>query len=171
MSKGRSQKRPSPFSPTVLAALLPSRFRMPDMRAFNGNSDPQDHLYDFNNLMDLHQVSDLAKCRCLAVTLIAHAKRWFRLLPAGSEMGETLQSYIDRFIRELYKVAHTPEKSVRTLIIAGVRLHTYLWKELQSENDVSLTRFYNLTEKYPCIESFVAALNRHDLGPSGNSPN
>lgn len=53
------------------------------------------------------------------------------------ERDKSLQCYIDRFHRELYKVAHTPEEFVRTLIIAGVRWQTDLWKELQFEDDVS----------------------------------
>ncbi|XP_031280756.1 uncharacterized protein LOC116139224 [Pistacia vera] len=154
--------------------------------------------------MELHQVFDLAKCRYLAVTLTAHAKRWFRSLPAGSvgswpqisstflrhfqanrkfsmplsylsnilqDRAEPLQSYIDKFHRELHKVAHTPEEFVQTLIIVGVHPQTDLWKELQSEDDVSLTRFYNLTKKYLRIESSMAALSRHNPSLSGSAPN
>ncbi|XP_031247331.1 uncharacterized protein LOC116105052 [Pistacia vera] len=158
----------SPFSPAVLTASLPSRFRMPDMRALEGNSDMRDHFYEFNDLMEFHQVSNLTKYSCLAMTLTAHAKRWFRLLPPRSinswwqmsslflrhfqanrkfsmslsylsnirqEKNESLQPYINKFHRELNKVANTPEDS-----------------------------------KYLLIENSVAVLNRHDPGPSTNAP-
>ena len=84
------------------------------------------------------------------------------------ERDESLQSYIDHFHRELNKVAHTPEESIRTLIIAGVRPQTDLWKELQAEDDVSLTGFYNLAEKYLRIENLLAALRRRDHGTSNS---
>ena len=171
------------------------------MRPFDGNHDPQDHLYEFNDLMELHQVLDLAKCRCLAVTLTSHAKRWLRSPLVGlisswpwmsttflwhfqanrkfsmplsylsnirQERDESLQSYINRFHRELNKVAHAPEESIRTLIIAGVRPQTELWKELQAEDDISLTRFYNLAEKYLQIENSLVALRRRDHGISSS---
>lgn len=52
----------SPFSIVVLHAPLSIGFKMPDIKAYNGNIDPQDHLFVFNDLMELHKVSSLAKC-------------------------------------------------------------------------------------------------------------
>ena len=54
------------------------------IKAYDGKSDPQNHLDHFNNLMELHLVSELAKCRVFAVTLTRGAKRWFRFIPTGS---------------------------------------------------------------------------------------
>ena len=34
--------------------------------------------------MELHLVSELAKCRVFVITLIGGAKKWFRSIPAGS---------------------------------------------------------------------------------------
>ncbi|XP_031265788.1 uncharacterized protein LOC116124228 [Pistacia vera] len=54
--------------------------------------------------------------------------------------------------------------------MTGVCPQTDLWKKLQSKDDVSLTYFYSLIEKYLCIENSVVALHRHDLGSSSNVP-
>ncbi|MCF1423294.1 hypothetical protein, partial [Mangrovimonas futianensis] len=57
----------------------------PDLR-FEGEGDPRDHLDAFNDLMELHQVSDLARCRCFAVTLTGDAKMWYKRLRATNQL-------------------------------------------------------------------------------------
>ena len=55
----------SPFNQEVREARLPEGFNLPAIKAYDGKSDPQDHLDHFNDLMELHLVSKLAKCRGL----------------------------------------------------------------------------------------------------------
>ena len=59
----------SPFSQDIRDALLPERFKLTTMMLYKGKTDPQVHLDHFNDLMELHQVSDLAKCHCFIVIL------------------------------------------------------------------------------------------------------
>ena len=68
----------SPFSLEIQLAPLPVSFRMSTMTAYEGKTDPQDHLDVFNDQMDLLQVSSRARCKCFAVTLMATAKKWFQ---------------------------------------------------------------------------------------------
>ena len=46
-------RRESPFSIIIQRAPLPSGFRMPDIRPYEGRTDPQDHLLAFEDQMDL----------------------------------------------------------------------------------------------------------------------
>ena len=72
------------FSQDIKDAPLPTGFKLPTMTPYEGKIDPQEHLDHFNDFMELHQVSDLMKCRCFAVTLTKGAKKWFRTLKLGS---------------------------------------------------------------------------------------
>lgn len=60
---------------------------------------PSGHLNAFNYLMELHQVSSFAKCRCLVVTLTKWAKKWFRGLPLGfiESWKQLVTSFLQNF--------------------------------------------------------------------------
>ena len=70
--------RGSPFNKEIQDAPLPKGFKLPNIKVYEGNVDPQDHLDHFNDLMKLHIISNLAKCRVFVVTLSNGAKKWFR---------------------------------------------------------------------------------------------
>ena len=73
-----------PFNLEVREARLPEGFKLPAIKAYERKSNPQDYLDHFNNLMELYLVSELAKCRVFTATLIAVAKKWFRVIPVGT---------------------------------------------------------------------------------------
>ena len=77
----------SPFNQKVREARLLKGFKLPAIKAYDGKSDPQDHLDHFNDLMELHLVSKLAKCRVFVVTLMKGAKRWFRSIPPDQSLA------------------------------------------------------------------------------------
>ncbi|PON85796.1 hypothetical protein TorRG33x02_184050 [Trema orientale] len=93
------------FNEEVRAAALLARFKLPTINTFDRKTDPQDHMNHFNDLMELHQVDDLACYKCFTITLI------------GPE--ETLRSYLIRFTSELGKFNNPPEGGVLTLMMAG----------------------------------------------------
>ena len=53
----------SPFNQEIREARLPKGFKLLAMKSYKGSSDPQDHLDHFNDLRELHLVSEMAKCR------------------------------------------------------------------------------------------------------------
>ena len=60
----------------IQQAPLPIGFRMPTMTAYEGKTNPLDHLDAFNDQMDLSQVTLLVRYRCFAVTLSGTTKKW-----------------------------------------------------------------------------------------------
>ena len=74
----------SPFNQEVHEARLSEGFNLLAIKVYEGKSNSQDHLDHFNDLMELHLVSKLAKCRVFAVTRTRGAKKWFRSMPVGS---------------------------------------------------------------------------------------
>ena len=64
-----------PFNKEIREAPLPEGCKLPNINLYEGKADPQDHLDHFNDLMESHMVSDLAKCRVFAITLSNGAKK------------------------------------------------------------------------------------------------
>ena len=75
-----------PFCREIREARLPEGFKFPSIKAYEGKSNPQDHLDHFNDLMGLHLVSDMAKCRVFAVTLVGGAKKWLKSINQGQSL-------------------------------------------------------------------------------------
>ena len=54
----------SSFCKEIQEAPLPEGFKLPNIKAYEGKADPRDHLDHFNDLMELHIVSDQANIEC-----------------------------------------------------------------------------------------------------------
>ena len=69
----------SPFCREIREARLLEGFKVPTIKAYKGKSDPQNHLDHFNDLMELHLVSAMAKCKVFTIiTLNNGAKKWLK---------------------------------------------------------------------------------------------
>ena len=68
----------SPFSTAVRHSPLLATFRGTEDLRYNGTTDPVEYIGCFTTEMELHQVSDLTKCRLLASTLRGNAHYWFQ---------------------------------------------------------------------------------------------
>ena len=71
----------SPFTTVVLECPVPSKFRLPQLKPFDGLKDPQDHLNTFRTTLGLQQPPDEILCRSFPTTLKAAAREWFIKLP------------------------------------------------------------------------------------------
>ena len=60
------------FCSEIHEAPLPEEFKLLSIQAYEGKVDPQDH---FNDLMELHMMSDNVKCRMFIVMLNNGAKK------------------------------------------------------------------------------------------------
>ena len=78
------QQTELPFTTEVLHFLLPAKFKMPQVEAFDGIKDPVDHLNTYKNQMELHGYQDPVRCRAFAITLKGPALAWFNRLPPSS---------------------------------------------------------------------------------------
>ena len=74
----------SPFIAVVLECPMPSKFRMPQLKPFDGLKDPLDHLNTFKTTLGLQQPPDEILCRSFPTTLKGAAREWFMKLPTSS---------------------------------------------------------------------------------------
>ena len=59
----------SPFTMAVLESPMPSKFRLPQLKLFDGLKDPQDHLNTFKTMLGLQQPPDEIPCHSFPTPL------------------------------------------------------------------------------------------------------
>ena len=74
----------SPFTAPVTSCPFPTKFRMPQIEAYDGLKDPLDQLESFKNFMHLQGVLDEIICRAFPTTLKGPARIWFSRLTPNS---------------------------------------------------------------------------------------
>ena len=74
----------SPFTIAILECPVSSKFRLPQLKPFDGLRDPQDHLNTFKTTLGLQQPPDEILCRSFPTTLKGAAREWFIKLPTSS---------------------------------------------------------------------------------------
>nr|XP_023892593.1 uncharacterized protein LOC112004585 [Quercus suber] len=74
----------SPFTIAVLGCPVPSKFRLPQLKPFEGLKDPQDHLNTFKTTLGLQQPPDEIMCRSFPTTFKGAAREWFTKLLTSS---------------------------------------------------------------------------------------
>ena len=74
----------SPFTTPVTSFPLPAKFRMPQIKAYDGSKDPLDHLESFKTLMPIQGVADEIICRAFPTTLKGPTRVWLSRLTPNS---------------------------------------------------------------------------------------
>ena len=74
----------SHFTVVVVECPIPLKFRLPQLKPFDGLKDILDHLNTFKMTLGLQQPFDKILCRSFPTTLKGAAKEWFTRLPTSS---------------------------------------------------------------------------------------
>ena len=121
------QQTESPFTAEVLHFPLTAKFRMLQIKAFDGTKDPVDHLNTYKNQMELHGYQDPVRCRAFAITLKGPALAWFNRLPPSlvSSFRELSIAFVSHFIGaktyrkpsyHLLTIKQSPQESLRSYV-------------------------------------------------------
>ena len=121
------QQTESPFTVEVLHFPLPTKFRMPQIKAFDGTKDPFDHLNTYKNQMELHGYQDPLRCRAFSITLKVPTLAWFNRLPPSSvsSFRELSITFVSHFIGartyrkpsyHLLSLKQSPQESRRSYV-------------------------------------------------------
>ena len=84
MSRALDQLSRSPFTRRIEGAALPQRFQQPNFSIYNGNTDPVEHVSQFNQRMAVHSKDEALMCKVFQSSLGPAAMRWFKGLKANS---------------------------------------------------------------------------------------
>ena len=121
------QQTESPFTTEMLHFSLPTKFRMPQIEAFDGTKDPVYHINTYKNQMELHGYQDPVRCRAFAIKLKGPALTWFNRLPPSSisSFRELSIAFISHFIGartyrkssyQLLSIKQNPQESLRSYV-------------------------------------------------------
>ena len=102
----------TPFVHSIMATLIPSKFKVPHLDQYDGTGDHVAHVSMFRTKMMLHNVNDAIMCRVFPTTLTNTAQRWFHRLPKNSisTFEELIKQFRTRFITNI-----PPKKSINDL--------------------------------------------------------
>ena len=97
---GMVRRTDSPFSTRVLECLMPSKFRLPQLKSFDGLKDLLDHLNTFKTTLGLQQPLDEIHCHFIPTILKGASRVWFSKLPTSSiDSFEQLgNSFVPHFV-------------------------------------------------------------------------
>ncbi|CAH9117539.1 unnamed protein product [Cuscuta europaea] len=89
----------TPFTPRVLVAHIPGKYRGQPIKPYEGKTDPQEHYSRYQNNMMMMGASDEYLCRWFLSTLEGPAYEWFNRLPKGSigSWQELAQLFLTQF--------------------------------------------------------------------------
>lgn len=109
-TEGYQTKRHSPFTEDVLMEPLPKKLKIPQIAAYEGNSDPLSHLDKYTSWMELQGASNTIMCRAFYLTLGDKAQRWFRRLHERSvkDWNDLAMAFLAQFMAS--KARTTPKE-------------------------------------------------------------
>ena len=100
MSRALNQLFRSPFTRCIEGAVLPRRFQQPTFTIYNGNTDPVEHVSQFNQRMAVHSKNEALMCKIFPSNLGPAAMRWFNGLKANfvDSYRQLTQAFGSRFV-------------------------------------------------------------------------
>ena len=100
MSRTLDQLSKSPFTRRIEGATLPRRFQQLAFTLYNGNTDPVEHVSQFNQRMAVHDKNGALMCKVFPSSLGPMAMRWFNGVKMNSvdSYRQLTQAFSSRFI-------------------------------------------------------------------------
>ncbi|VFQ79595.1 unnamed protein product [Cuscuta campestris] len=119
INKGRvfTTRTNTPLALEIFAEPYPQGFKMPFVKRYDGESDPQEHINSYVQVMIAVDASDALMCRCFLQTV------------DSKKHGESLKNFLIRWRKESREVEGTDDKSRLAMFTAALQdglLHTDL---------------------------------------------
>ncbi|GMN49779.1 hypothetical protein TIFTF001_018933 [Ficus carica] len=73
-----------PFTLSIMASPYPSKFKMPTIPSYDGSTDADEHLENYQAHMLIQSANETALYKSLCLTLTGAVRQWYRRLPLGS---------------------------------------------------------------------------------------
>ena len=137
MSKALDQLSRSPFTRRIEGAALLRRFQQSTFTIYNDNTDPMEHVSQFNQTMAIHFKNEALMCKVFPSSLGPAVMRWFNDLKADSidSYRQLTQAFGSRFITN--NRAPQPLSALLSLSMCdGETLKTYLGRYWEMYNEM-----------------------------------
>ncbi|GMN19976.1 hypothetical protein TIFTF001_045266 [Ficus carica] len=73
-----------PFTPFIMASPYLTRFKMPSVNPYDGSTDADEHIENYQAHMLIQNANEAALCKSFCLTLTEAARQWYRRLAPGS---------------------------------------------------------------------------------------
>ncbi|GMN32804.1 hypothetical protein TIFTF001_048206 [Ficus carica] len=73
-----------PFTPGIMASPYPTRFKMPSVALYDGSTDADEHIENYQAHMLIQNTNEATLCKSFCLTLTRAARQWYRRLALGS---------------------------------------------------------------------------------------
>ncbi|KAJ0782054.1 hypothetical protein HanLR1_Chr01g0003741 [Helianthus annuus] len=105
----------SRFAPPICDAEILKRFHIPTMKLYDGTTDPEEHIAQYRERMEINPIPERLKEACLCKgfgsTLTGSALKWLLSLPPYS-----ITSKFERLTSDLYRITQGHNESLRDYI-------------------------------------------------------
>ncbi|VFQ77938.1 unnamed protein product, partial [Cuscuta campestris] len=114
----------TPLAPKIFAEPYPQGFKMPFVKRYDGESDPQEHINNYVQVMIAVDATDALMCRCFLQTVDSKVADWVNHIPAGSirtwdELGLRFLEHFVGNCRPKRHFTHLASNEMARLICRG----------------------------------------------------
>ena len=164
MNRALDQLSKSPFTRHIKGATLPRQFQQPAFTFYNGNTDPVEHMSQFNQRMAVHSKNETLMCNVFLSSLGPVAMRWFNGLKTNfvDSYRQLTQAFGSRFVTNS-RAPRSLSALLSLSICDGETLKAYsdryweMYNEMDSNlDDVTINTFKNsLPAKHGLRKSLI----------------
>ncbi|CAN6678855.1 unnamed protein product [Malus baccata var. baccata] len=124
--------RKSLFTEDILKTKKPAMFTQPKFRLFEGTTDPVEHIYHFQQQMELEGDDEALLCKLFPSSISGSSLTWFRQLKPSTKqnVGESLKSYMTRFTEEMSTLEECDTHTASLAFREGVLPRTKIRRSL-----------------------------------------
>ncbi|KAL0406411.1 UNVERIFIED_CONTAM: hypothetical protein Slati_3955000 [Sesamum latifolium] len=154
----QDQSTPAIFQQSTSAAKeLPAHRAPSHLPAYDGTSDPAEHIHKFENAALLHKYTDGIKSHVFLITLTNSAQQWIK-----QEDNKTLRAYIQRFNKAILEVPTAHQEVLVNAFTQGLRGGP-LFESLAKKSAIDFLDVLAQTGKYMNLEdAWLMRKSSHD---------
>nr|CAN81438.1 hypothetical protein VITISV_014972 [Vitis vinifera] len=174
----------TPFSSHIIDYEPPREFIVPKFSAYDGSSDPFNHIMHYRQLMTLEIGNDMLLCKVFPANLQDQALSWFHRLPINSvdnfrdlseafvghtlqnikmQENESLREFVKRFGQVVLQVESYNIDAVLQIFKRSICPGTPFFESLAKKPTTTMDDLFRRANKYSMLEYDVRAATQQIL--------
>ncbi|RZR80976.1 hypothetical protein BHM03_00007114 [Ensete ventricosum] len=155
----------SPFIQEIQDTPIPQHFRLPTLEAYDGGSDPMEHVVAFRARMALYGTLDAIMCQAFPTTLRGTAAS---LLGMRQKEEEPLGRYLARFTKEIGAIPNSHSSLVIQAFMIRITPSHLFWS-LVERPPMTMPEMLQRANQYVIAEALVAEKCKDQKRPRAKS--
>ncbi|GMN30599.1 hypothetical protein TIFTF001_050672 [Ficus carica] len=152
-----------PFTPSIMASPYPSRFKMPTIPSYDGSTDADEHLENYQTHMLIQSANEAALCNFQqlvssfsAAFLSSRTKKLgaSHLFGIKQRENETLKKYLERFDKAVVQVEDCTDDTLTQALKEGINDPRLVWT-LAYDRPTSFTHLKGIAWRHAEADEYV----------------